>query len=55
MYFIKKSLIEYFIIIESPNQSNKSKLNTVRLIKIKEELFIKLEKNYENIKGDIEE
>jgi len=54
-YFTGKGLIEYFVVVEGPNQSSRSKLDTARLTKTEEELFIKLEKDYEDVKGDIEE
>ena len=54
-YFTRKGLIDYFIVIEGPSQSSRSKLDSTILIKTKKELFIKLEKDYEDTKGDIEE
>ena len=54
-YFTGKGLIDYFIIIEGPSQSSRSKLDSTTLTKTKKELFIKLEKDYEDTKGNIEE
>ena len=54
-YFTKKGLINYFIIVESLSQSSKSKLDSTRLVETKEELFIKLEKDYSDIKVNIKE
>jgi hypothetical protein len=54
-YFTGKGLIDFFIVIEGPSQSGRSKLDSATLTKTKKELFVKLEKDYEDAKGDIEE
>ena len=54
-YFTGKGLIDYFVIVEGPSQSSRSKLDSARLTETEEELFVKLEKDYEDVKGDIEE
>ena len=54
-YFTRKGLIDYFIIVEATSQSSRSKLDSARLIKTKEELFIQLEKDYDDVKVDIKE
>ena len=54
-YFTRKGLIDYFIIVESPSQSSRSKLDSTRLAETEEELFIKLEKDYSDVKVDIKE
>ena len=43
------------MVIEVLSQSSRFKLDSTRLIKTKEELFIKLEKDYDDVKVDIEE
>jgi hypothetical protein len=48
-------LIDYFVIVEGPSQSSRSTLDSARLTKTKEELFVKLEKDYADVKVDIEE
>jgi hypothetical protein len=54
-YFTGKGLIDYFVIVEGPSQSSRSKLDSARLTKTEEELFVKLEKDYADVKVDIEE
>ena len=54
-YFTGKGLIDYFVVVEGPSQSSRSKLDSARLTRLEEELFIKPEKDYEDVNGDIEE
>jgi hypothetical protein len=52
-YFTGHGRIDYFIVIEVPSQSSRSKLESTTLLKIEEELFVKLEKDYGNVKANI--
>jgi len=56
MYFIIKNHINYFIVVDK-KKSGVSRIarDSTLLIKPKKELFVKLKKNYNNIKNDIEE
>ena len=54
-YFTGHGRIDYFVVIEVPSQSSRSKLDSARLTKTEEELFVKLEKDYDDVKVDIEE
>ena len=48
-------MIDYFIVAGVSSQSSRSKLYSTRLTKTKEELFVKLEKDYDDVKVDIKE
>ena len=54
-YFTGHGRLNYFVVIEMPSQSSRSKLDSARLTKTEEELFAKLEKDYDDVKVDIEE
>jgi len=54
-YFTGKGLIDYFVVADVSSQSSRSKLDSTRLTKTEEELFVKLEKDYDDVKVDIEE
>jgi hypothetical protein len=54
IYFIKKGLIDYFVIIKYQKKKNKYTLDSGLLKEIKKMLFEKLEQDYKNIKYNLE-
>ena len=52
-YFITKGYINYFIVIDKEN--SKVARDFTLLIEPEKELFVKLEKDYSDMKGDIKE
>lgn len=54
-YFTGHGRIDYFVVTEGPSQSSRSNLDSARLTKTEEDLFVKLEKVYEGVKVDLEE
>jgi hypothetical protein len=54
-YFTGHGRIDYFVVVEGLSQSSRSQPDSAILTQTEEELFLKLEKDYDNVKGDLEE
>jgi hypothetical protein len=54
-YFTGHGRIDYFVVTEARNQTSRSKLDAAISTEAEAALFVKLEKDYGNVKADIEE
>jgi hypothetical protein len=55
IYFIRKGLIDYFVVVEHQKKKDRHTLDSSLLKETKKILFEKLEQDYKDMKYDLEE